>query len=89
MLSSWTPLTWFLWFFVACLAAFGLWVAMLPASIRPLFRLMLWPRYSVRVARAGERPAIRPAHDRREPCLVDRRFSRRFGQPAPGHGARE
>ncbi len=49
MLSLVTILTWFLWFFVACLAAFGLWVALLPASIRPLFRLLLWPRYSIRV----------------------------------------
>lgn len=50
MLSVMAILTWFLWLFVACLAAFGLWVAMLPASIRPLFRLLLWPRYSVRVS---------------------------------------
>lgn len=31
------------------LVLFGIWAALLPWSIRPLFRLMMWPRYGIHV----------------------------------------
>jgi 1-acyl-sn-glycerol-3-phosphate acyltransferase len=40
---SWLGVAFALW-----AVAFAIWVAFLPGSIRPLFRVLLWPRYSVR-----------------------------------------
>jgi 1-acyl-sn-glycerol-3-phosphate acyltransferase len=42
-------LQWALGFAAVALATFALWVAFLPGSVRPLCRVLLWPRYSIRV----------------------------------------
>ena len=33
--------------FIVALALFGLWAALLPWSLKPMFKLLLWPRYGI------------------------------------------
>lgn len=42
------------------LVGFAIWVAFLPGSIRPLFRALLWPRYSIRTGGLENVPRTGP-----------------------------
>jgi len=47
--GSWQSALWlFLAGVVLAMLLFGLWAVSLPWSIRPFFRILLWPRYSLR-----------------------------------------